>query len=141
MSDDTNAIPTTQPVDSAAAPPAKDPLAVLEELLAKQKSSAGGSTAGQPTPAPVVDDKAAEAARREAEYERLKVEAEARDAQQLVVQEQKMKEIATSPQYQARVEQNKAVKDEKQHSSEELQGFEITQLSTTRVPATTQPTE
>ncbi|MBP7875950.1 hypothetical protein KA012_03060 [Candidatus Woesebacteria bacterium] len=124
--------PMTTP--AAPATPAKDPLAVLEELLAKQKQ--GGAAA----PAAVNPEAAAkelELAQKQAEYERLKAEASARDAQLLAEQEQKMQEIAASPEYQARVNQNKTVADEKQQSSDDRQGFEIFQLSTTRVPVPT----
>ena len=134
--DDTNQTNTPAPVDPAA--PAKDPLALLEELLAKQKESGGAVAA--PVPDAEAAAKEAEVAQKQAEYERIQAEAGARDAQLLAQQESKMHEIAASPQYQARVEQNESVKQEKQEHDTAQEGFEITQLSTTRVPVTA-PTE
>ncbi len=112
--------------------PAKDPLAVLEELLAKQQQ--GGVGAAPAGPDPAVIAKEAELAARQAEYERLQAEAATRDAQLLAEQEEKMKEVTASPQYQARVDQNAAVKQEIQQTSDEQEGYEIRQVSTTRVP-------
>lgn len=126
MSDDATTVNQTSP-------PAKDPLAVLEELLAKQKHVPPGAAAPA-GPDPEIAAKEAELAQKQAEQERLQAEAAARDAQLLAQQELKMQEISATPQYQARVDQNAAVEQEKQQHSDDQQGFEITQLSTTRVP-------
>ena len=125
--------------DTTTPPPAKDPLAVLEELLAKQKQ--GGASAGSAEPAadPAVVAQEAELARRQAEYERLREEAAVKDAQALAEQTQKMEEIAQSPEYQARVEQNKAVQDKKDQSADDLEGYGIQQLTTTRIPVSQVP--
>lgn len=117
-------------------PNAKDPLAVLEELLAKQKQAAespegtGAATGAVTTEA----DQAALQAQKQAEYERLQAEAVARDAQLLEAQEKKLEEIESTPEYQARVQQEQAQQEEKQKSADEQEGFEIAQLSTMRVP-------
>jgi hypothetical protein len=127
MSDDSTA--TTNQV----VPPAKDPLAVLEELLAKQKQAPPGAAAPA-EPDLTLEAKEAELAQKQAEQERLQAEAAARDAQLLAQQEQKMQELSATPQYQARVDQNAAVEQEKQQHSDDQQGFGISQLTTTRVP-------
>ena len=134
--DDTNQATAQTPVDLAAS--TKDPLSVLEELLAKQKESGGAVAA--PTPDTEAAAKEGTVAQQQAEYERIQAEAGARDAQLLAQQEAKMHEIAASPQYQARVEQNQSVKQEKQDHDTAQEGFEIAQLSTARVPVG-EPTE
>lgn len=120
----------------------KDPLAVLEELLAKQKSGGGGvaTDAGTPPAGPDPAVVAAqELAQKRAEIAQMEAAAQARDAALLAQHTQKMQEISASPQYQARVEQNQAAKAEKQHSAQEMEGFEIRQLSTTIVPVSDTP--
>lgn len=124
--------------DPATSPPAKDPLAVLEELLTKRKQN---GTSGDASAGPDPEIQAAqELAQKQAEIERLQAESAVRDAALLAEQRQKMQEIGSLPQYQARVKQNEAEQQKKQLHSEQ-RGFKIHQLSTTRVPAIKDPQE
>lgn len=111
----------------------KDPLAVLEELLAKQKASGakaggGGGAAAQPSPTPEE-----ETAKRREEYERLKAEAAARDQALLDQQTQQFEALKATPQYQARVAQQKEAQSDLESKIASQDGFEIFQLETTKI--------
>jgi hypothetical protein len=120
-------------------PQQKDPLAVLEELLAKQKQGGASGAAASTPDAPVQPDPAAAQAEKQAEYERLQAEATARDAELLAAQEAKMQELKLTPQYQARISQTEEADASKQEASDGLEGFAIDQITTTRVPVTEDP--
>lgn len=132
---------TTAPASASpasATTPSKDPLAVLEELLAKQKASGdgtnqttnpgGGEVAAADGPTPE-EQKAAQ----QAEFQRLEQEAAARDAAMLQAQTEKFEAVKASPQYQARIAQEKVIKDEKHQHQADNEGFEIVQLETKKI--------
>lgn len=131
--------PQPQATLTAQSAPAKDPLAVLEELLAKQKQDgAGGGTAGG-AGAPdaggqAQPDAAAVAAQRQAEYERIQAESAARDAELLAAQATKMEELKSTPEYQARVAQNEEKAAEQQEQAADQDGYQIVQVQSKRVP-------
>ncbi len=111
----------------------KDPLAVLEELLAKQKASGakaggGGGAAAQSTPTPEE-----ETAKRREEYERLQEEAAARDQALLAKQTQEFEALKATPQYQARVAQQKEAQISQENKQASQDGFDIFQLETTKI--------
>lgn len=107
--------------------PAADPLAQLEELLKKTKQGSA-PPAVEAAAAPVLDPAiaAAEQAAAEAASEALRLS-------QLAEQEHKMEELHQTPQYQARLEYQQHVAEEKQAEQEASTGHEIRQLSEKRI--------
>jgi hypothetical protein len=107
----------------------QDPLAQLEALLKKTKQGAEkpGVAPAATTP-PVVDPAiaAAEFAAAVAAGEELRM-------RQLAEQEQSMEQLHQTPQYQARLEHQHQVAEEKQAEQAANTGHEIRQLSETRV--------
>lgn len=140
MTDDTQQSSTASQ-DPPQPPAGKDPLAVLEELLAKQKaSSSGGAGAGGgagQAAAPDGPTPDQEKATQQEELKRLEAEAAAKDEALLQAHFHKFEEVKASPQYQARVAQDQAKKEEKEQRHDENEGFEIYQLETKKIDIST----
>ena len=101
---------------------AQDPLKALEELIAKRKASAPAddSAAAAPVepPEPLVD------------LEKLEEEARVRDESSIKAQQEKLKGIDSTPEYQARVQQDAAAAETKKNDMDQ---DPITQLSRMKV--------
>lgn len=117
---------------------AQDPLAQLEELLAKAKGQRGQGT--EPTNAPPVptgptpEEIAAQqklAAEQQLQEQMVRSEGERDEA--LVKLREKMTELAETPQDVARRQQDEQKMTEKQSLDSQMQGFEILQITKTKV--------
>ena len=108
----------------------KNPLDVLEELLKDSGGSGGGGAAGDPPkpelkPGELTDE---ELAQRREEFEQKKAIQTAEDTQKLAEQQELLKTLTQTPQYQARVQQE-ADHDAASAKEEEAgEGYEVTQL-------------
>ncbi|PIY80412.1 MAG: hypothetical protein COY80_02940 [Candidatus Pacebacteria bacterium CG_4_10_14_0_8_um_filter_42_14] len=101
---------------------AQDPLKALEELIAKRKAGAPAddlaAAALVDPPVPLVD------------LEKLEQEARARDEISIREQQEKLKGIDSTPEYQARVQQDAAAAETKENDTDQ---DPITQLSRMKV--------
>lgn len=147
-SNDAGADPQAQA--STQVGPQKSPLDILEELLSDARGKSPGSQAGEEPKVPDLsgmadlsspsgggkgepsaEEAAAQAARKqaeEAERQKLMAEQQIEDEQQLAVQRQAMEEIKTTPEYQARVQQEEEKKQQQAQDVANQTGFEIVQL-------------
>lgn len=112
-------------------PPAtddKNPLDVLEELL--RDSGGGGASGGAAAPAPSKPGELTEEelAQKRVEFEEKKAEQTVIDSEQLAKQQELLKTLKDTPQYQARVQQEEEKVEESQKAAVASDGFEITQL-------------
>jgi len=101
---------------------AQDPLKALEDLIAKRKAGAPADDAAAqpeepPAPPPV-------------DVEKLEEEARARDEISIKEQQEKLKGIDSTPEYQARVQQDAAAAETKKNDADQ---DPITQLSRRKV--------
>lgn len=113
----------------------QDPLAQLEELLAKAKGQRGQDSAAPSDPPGPSPEEIAAQQKAEAE-EALKQQEATAEAQRAVALEQvreQMHDLADTPQDRARKEQDEQKKAEKQAQSEQMQGFEIRQITNTKI--------
>lgn len=116
---------------------AQDPLAQLEELLAKAKGQRGQSTEPPAPPVPTgptPEELAAQqklAAEQQLQEQMLKSEGERDEA--LMKLREKMTELAETPQDVARRQQDEQKMTEKQSHDSQMQGFEILQITKTKV--------
>lgn len=133
MSDDSQ-LPQ-DPAQQPAAPAGddqKNPLDVLEELLAQSQASAGGGAPalGQPATNPTAppEPDSAEVARQEAERQAAAAQQEQVDQQEIAAQRQALEAVKETPEYQARVQQIEEEKAEQTQQHANQDGFEVNQL-------------
>ncbi len=118
---------------------AQDPLAQLEELLAKakgqQSSDSGAAPVEPPQPSgPTPEELAAQQkAAEEARIRELERQSEAERAVALEELRSRMLEIPSTPQDQARREQEALKQSEKSAQDSQHEGFEIVQVTQTKV--------
>lgn len=127
------------PADPQA--PQKSPLDILEELLKDSKKGADGgagdasgsdaaSTSSAETPPPATGEMTPE---ERAALDAKIAEQAAKDQQVMQQTLQGLESVKTSPQYQAKVEQETKQAEEKQHEDEEHDGHQIRQLGHTTI--------
>lgn len=132
---------TTNPPPSGQG---SDALSQLEALLQKTKASKGQGQAPQqgiaPVPGGLLPDVQAEAERmareqaeKEAALQEQLAQAEIERQRALEEQQQKMGELANTPQYQARVQQTEAQQEKVALEKAEHDGHEIRQVTTTKL--------
>lgn len=116
--------------DQQTTPPAtddKNPLDVLEELL--KDSGGSGSGGSQPAQDPQNGELSEEElAQKRAEFELKQQEQQEVDAQKLAQQQELLKTLKDTPQYQARVHQEEEKEQEKEAEEQAGDGYEVTQL-------------
>ena len=118
-----------------------DALAQLEALLQKTKAGKaggglGGGIPGQPSPEELQAQAEAIAraeAEKQAAFEAQQAQAELERQRALAEQQQKMAELAQTPQYQARVEQTHHEEEKKQEEEAAHDGHAILQITTKKL--------
>ncbi len=113
----------------------QDPLAQLEELLAKAKGQRGQTDAvtappSGPTPEEIAAEQKAQA---EQALKQQEAEAEAHRTVALEQVREQMHGLSDSPQDKARRQQDEQKKAEKQAQSEQMEGYEIRQITNTKI--------
>lgn len=104
----------------------KDPLDVLEDILADAKKVAGDANQAK-------KDAEAEEQRKEAEMKAQMEQHAAQDAATLVIQQQELSQIAQTPEIQERIRQDQEKKQEEQAEKVAAQGYDIKQLGHTKL--------
>lgn len=117
----------TDPTDQTQA---ADPLAELEALLAKAKAAKAGDPAAGAEAAP---ENQQPPAPDPAEVERQQQQAALENEQMIAAQRAKMAEIGETPQYQARVQNQSEEAAKKEDQRVASDGFEIHQVTTTKI--------
>lgn len=143
---------SSQPVATTPSDDKRDPLQVLEELLAERQQSVQGGDTGSsnspnlptgstplapPTPlpgeppAPNIPPPIDETTKAQMEADLLLAEQaqEEKDEQEIEVQKQALENIKQTPEYQARVQQEQSDEEQSKQEQSAQDGFEIVQLS------------
>lgn len=117
-----------------------DALAQLEVLLQKTRAAKGQGLPGQASQGPTAEDMQAQAealakaeVEKQAAFEAQMAQAEVERQRALVEQQQKMAELAQTPQYQARIEQTKHEEEKKNEEQAVHDGHEILQITTKKL--------
>lgn len=128
MADD----PQTPPQNAATDPNQKSPLDILEEILSEKGASAGdpGGMQAEASVAPVVPEPPQPTAEELAQLEAARL---AQDQAELQQKQAELQTITQTPQYQARVEQEEAAKQQHDQQETAQEGFEIKQIEHTKI--------
>jgi hypothetical protein len=128
---------------AAGGAPNSDALAQLEALLQKTRANKGQSPdggAGREPMGPSPEEIAAQAqalaqaeADKQAAFDAQMAASEEKRQQELAEQQEKMLELAGTPQYQARQQQNQAVEEQRAEEEAAHDGFEIKQVQTKKI--------
>lgn len=126
MTDDSQSTTNTTPAGDD-----KNPLDILEELLRDSGGSGGGAAGGPAEPAkpeepaePTPEEKA----KAREEIEQKMADQAVVDAQHVAEQQELLKSLKDTPQYQARVHQDQEKAENSQANQVASDGFEIDQL-------------
>jgi len=124
MTDDQqNTSATPQPTSTPAGDD-KNPLDVLEDILKEAKAKGAAKNTG-PTPEEIAAQEEAEALK---QAQQMQAEHRVQDQQEILVQISELDTIKDTPEYQAKVQQEQAAKDEKAEEQQSQDGFQIYQV-------------